>query len=133
MSEEKFYSISYKNGKVERECMSHNKKIPDLLIFKQEVIGDFNIYFVQYTLKHTDLTNKYLKMMGLLFFKKTTVNYSLDLVNINNTNDMEIHFVDYDNNNRIVVEKIERYQGNDEIVYHMVELLSHESVAKIFD
>ena len=133
MSEEQFYSISYKNGQIERECITDNKKTPELLIFKQEVIGDFNVYFVQYTLRHVDLADKYLKMMGMLFFRTTTVNYSLDLININDTNNLEIHLVDYDTNNRTVIEKIETYPGNYEIVYHMVELLSNESVAKIFD
>jgi hypothetical protein len=150
----RFYSVRYKNGKLECECISHDKKIPELLILKQETIGDFNVYVVQYTLRDADITDKYLKMMGLLFFKEKTVNYSLDLVNINNTDDMEIHLVEYNtdtnntnntdtnntnntdtNNisNRTVIEKIEIYPGNDKIIYYMIELLSHESVAKIFD
>lgn len=129
----KFYKIIYKDEKIIYDCISYNQKVPELLIFLEMVVFDYKVHCVQYTLKDTDLSNEYLRMMGILFTREKTVNYSLDLVNPKNTNILEIHLINYDNNDRKVIEKIEQYPGNEEILNYMLELLSHDTVRKIFD
>jgi len=129
----KYYKVTFNDGKVKCDCIAYNEHVPELLIFLRMVILDYNVYCVQYTLTSDDITKGYLKMMGVMFSKKSTVDYSLDLINIKDTDELEIHLVDYSNQERKVIEKIEKYPGDEEILNYMLELLSHESVQQIFD
>jgi len=136
--EGKFYQIIYNEEtlKVEHNCVSYDKKVPELLIMLQLRLIKYVGCCAQFTLQTHELDDKYLRMMGILFIDNDITKHSLNLVNVNGTNNLEIHLMSYnkeDGDKLQIIQKIEKFPGNDEIINYLLELLSHEKVQKIFD
>lgn len=135
----KYYQVVYNEStsKVEKNCVSYNEKVPELLIMLTMNILEYTACCAQFTLSPSEINNEYLKMVGILFSKNNKTEYSLDLINVNGTNNMEIHLTTYNDKgnvtNLLLVKKVEVFPGNKEIINYMLELLSDDKVKKIFD
>jgi len=135
----KYYQIINDGLKIKHNCVSYGQKVPELLIFLRIKMMDFILCGVQYTLTDNEIqNNKYLKMVGLLFTKNNKTEYSLNMVNIKGTNNLEIHFTDYNytgnntSNNFQIISKIEKPIANDKIIDYLLNLLSHDKIKEIF-
>lgn len=135
----KFYQINYNDetSKVEHNCVSYDKKVPELLIMLRLRLLKYTGCCAQFTLQSHELDDEYLRMVGILFTDNNITKHSLNLVNVNKTDNLEIHLTSYNDDGTPtklqIIEKVEKFPGNAEIINYLLELLSHDEVQKIFD
>ena len=148
--EDRFYQVVYDEDEnsIKLKCVSYGEKVPEIIIFLTIKMFDYSAQCTQYTIPAEEIPKRdHLKMMGILFTKNNRTVHSLDMVNLANTDDIEVRLYTYEDyyeeddettkpKQRIVddqlIKKVEDYPGNKEILNYMLSLLSDERVEKIF-
>ena len=131
----KYYQVVFDE---QTNCVKHNciaygdNSIPELCILQNMNILDYNCMIIQHILKNEEINNEWLKMIGILFNKNNKVLYTLDFVNKKGTNIFEIHLNNNITNTRKTIDKIEKFPGNNELIYTLINNISNEQCKEIF-
>jgi len=131
----KYYQVIYDkvDNKFKNNCIAYGENsIPELCILKKMNVLDYNCLIIQHILKNDEINNEWLKIIGILFNKDNKVLYSLDIVNKKNTNILEIHLNNITNKKYKVIDKIEKYPGNNKLIYTLINSISNDKCKEIF-
>jgi hypothetical protein len=133
--DEKQYQVIYdqKTNEIKKNCINiGSNKVPELVFVLKIKFLEYDCIITQYNISHKYINDELLQMIGLLFTKNDITFYSLDIMNINNTNDIGLYLKNHKTFEIEFIEKIEKYPGNDEIINLLLNKLSDEKITKIF-
>ena len=130
----KIYEVYYdeEKKKINKRLISGGEIKKNYFLLNNFNFLEFNCILIQYTIDEDEIDNEYLKIIGILFNINDKTKYSLDLVNKNNTNYIELQLNNYENNSTEIIEKFKEYPGNNNIIYYILENLSNDKIKKIF-
>ena len=133
--ENKQYQISYdeENKCIKKTCISYGSdNLPNLVFILRLTFLEYMCMVTQYNLSDQEINEELLKIIGILFIKDNKTMYSLDIANINGTNELNIYLKNYNTNNISLIDKIENFPGNKEIINLLLNKLSDVKVSEIF-
>lgn len=133
----KIYQVVSNNGKIEKRYIASGKASTHIVTLRFEMLG-YKIFFMQYVVRDYEvLNNNYLRMVGLHFIDGNRTVHSLDIVNDNGTDNIELHLYSYDINGKLIsnktIEKIDKLPCNDKVVSYLLSKLSHAKVRWIYE